>query len=319
MNDVVTAQDVLDASDRIHGVLSWTPVREASSGIGLLKLENLQKTGAYKVRGALNALLAQRERGDDRPVIAASAGNHAAGVAWAARHTGLRATTVVPHGAPLSKVERTRELGAEVVFHGRNFDEASLYASHLAEATNTRLLHPFDDPEIIAGQGSVALEILDQKPDLVLVPIGGGGLAAGMATLLHSVGIPVIGVQIVGVDAMYRKILRTPLAPGLADTIADGIKVREPGARTAEILRRRLDHVCLVTEDEVRDAMVSLAAEDRIIAEGAGAVAVAAMKKIRAGRPLAVVSGGNIDMDDFRPLLDSRRSLRPHRGLRVAS
>lgn len=287
--------DVRRAAARLAEHLRETPTRFSSSWGAWLKLENLQETGAYKVRGALNALTAQLERGDRRPVIAASAGNHGAGVAWAAARVGLRATLVVPYDAPRCKIERILDYGATVVERGEHFEESLQWATDRAEETGSRLLHAFDDPEVIAGQGTVALELLRIRPDTVLVPIGGGGLASGVITALGGQETRVIGVQIEGVDAMRRVVQEGIGAIEPARTLADGLRVREAGRFTREICRRGLSGFVTVTEAEVRRAMGELARREGLRVEGAGAVAVAGLPYVRGSRVVAVVSGGNAD------------------------
>jgi threonine dehydratase len=293
----VSLRDVEDARRRLGSVLPRTPAYQATDRRALLKLENLQVTGAYKVRGAFNAVAAQLERGDLRPVIAASAGNHGKGVAWAARYFGLAAVVVVPVGAPAAKVEGARALGAEVIERGASFDECFVIASELAGDRGYRLIHAFDDPEVVAGQGTIGLELLPLDPDVVVVPIGGGGLAAGVGLVLAPRGIRVVGAQVEGVDAMKRALQGRHEDRPLPPTMADGLVVREPGKLTRSICARVLDDIVTVSEDEVRRTVVELASRDKLIVEGAGAVAVAALTKVEGKRRVAVVSGGNIDLD----------------------
>ena len=202
----VTAGDVLAAQARLRRWIEPTPLHHADRFGCWLKLENLQRTGAYKVRGALNALLAAGERGDRRGVIAASAGNHAQGMAWAARRLGVACTAVMPVHVPRTKLAGVARLGARVILHGDSFDQAQAHAMALAESHGLRYLHPFDDPDVIAGQGTVGLELAAFAPDVVLVPVGGGGLASGIALALHAQGVRIVGVQVKGVDAMALKI-----------------------------------------------------------------------------------------------------------------
>jgi threonine dehydratase len=258
------------------------------------------------VRGALNALLVARERGDHRPVITASAGNHAQGVAWAARHLGLAASTVVPEGAPATKVRGAAALGARVITFGSSYEEAEEHARGLAEARGHRFLAAFDDPDVIAGQGTVAWELLAAAPDVVLVPIGGGGLAAGMALVLKPRGVRVVGVQVEGVDGMARALDGRPPLAAAAETVADGVRVRRPGRITQRLCAALLDDVLVISEREVRETMVSMAAQDRIVAEGAGALAPAAMHLVSGRRKVAVVSGGNLDLERLGHLIAHR-------------
>src|SRR5580765_4033983 len=197
----VTAADVLAAQARLRRHLDPTPLHYAERFGCWLKLENLQRTGSYKVRGAMNALLAARERGDHRPTIAASAGNHAQGLAWAAYRLGMPAITVMPRNAPQTKIAGVAHWGAAVRLHGDSYDEAKAFAAELAAQHDYRLLSAFDDPDVIAGQGTVGLELASLMPDVVLVPIGGGGLAAGMVLALKSQGVKIIGAQVEHVDS----------------------------------------------------------------------------------------------------------------------
>src|SRR5688572_17291024 len=203
--DDVGVADVLAAHARLRRYLPPTPLHYAERFGTWLKLENLQRTGSYKVRGALNALLAARERGDRRQVITASAGNHAQGMAWAAYRLGIPAITVMPRNAPATKVAGVAHWGATVRLHGDTYDEAKAFAAELAAQNGFRLLSAFDDADVIAGQGTVGLEIAAaMNPDVVLVPIGGGGLASGVALALKSQGVRIVGAQVEGVDAMAR-------------------------------------------------------------------------------------------------------------------
>jgi threonine dehydratase len=299
--------DVVRAAARIAPHLAPTPIVRAGPRSAWLKLENLQVTGAYKVRGALNALAAQLERGDGRPVVAASAGNHALGVAWAARRLGLRACVVVPSTAPQTKIRGAARLGAEVIRAGDCFEAAFVRAQELALENDWRFLHAFDDPDVIAGQGTVALELLHFEPDAVLIPIGGGGLASGMGLVLKAHGIPAWGVQVERVDGMARLLGgEDPIEP--ARTVADGLRVVSPGRLTAAICATVLEGVLRVTEDEVRSSILDLAETHRVVAEGAGAVAAAALDRVPGKRKIALVSGGNIDLSALAALVAAGRA-----------
>jgi threonine dehydratase len=307
----VAVDDVFVAHDRLRRILPPTPVIYSQSRAAFLKLDNLQVTGAFKVRGALNALAAQVERGDHRPVLAASAGNHGQGVAWAGRHFGLQVCVVVPAGAPHTKIAGCRRLGAEVVLHGDCFEEALEHAGSLAAGRGWRFVHAFDDPDVIAGQGTVAVELLPLRPDAVLVPIGGGGLAAGTGLVLKAFGVRVIGVQVEGADALARR--RRGQAPDCAPpaTIADGLRVHRPGRLAVALCDGLLDDVVVVSDGEVRRAVAQLFAEEGIIAEGAGAASAAALPRVAGSRKVAVISGGNID---GRLLAEVLRQRRPASG-----
>ena len=313
----VGAADVLAAQARLRRYLEPTPLHYAERFGCWLKLENLQRTGSYKVRGALNALLAGRERGDERPVIAASAGNHAQGLAWAAYRLSVPAITVMPKGAPETKVAGVAHWGATVRLHGDSYDEARAFAAELAERNGYRLLSAFDDPDVIAGQGTVGLEIAARmSPDVVIVPIGGGGLASGVALALKSQGVRIVGAQVEGVDAMARALRgdRAPVEP--RPTLADGVRVKEPGYLTERLLRELLDDVVIVREAELRETLVRLALEEHVIAEGAGALALAAGKRVAARRKCAVVSGGNLDAGVLATLLTEVRPRPPRKPRR---
>jgi threonine dehydratase len=298
----ITIAEIELARARIRDVLPPTPLVYDGRRDAFLKLENLQATGSYKVRGAWNALAAGVARGDRRPVVAASAGNHGKGVAWAARAFGLPACIVVPRGAPRAKVVGARELGAQVIEEADSFAGCTAVAERLARANDWRLIHPFDDREVIAGQGTVVAEIETRPGDVVLVPIGGGGLAAGAVSWLCHRGVRVVGVQLEGVDAMNR-LWRGQAPRPPRPTIADGLAVAAPGRLSAAICGRLLADIVLVSEEEVRRAMVDLATRDRLVVEGAGAVTVAALPRVRGERRIAVVSGGNLDPAALADLL----------------
>src|SRR5690606_16436397 len=234
----VSASDVLAAQARLRRYLNPTPLHYAERFGCWLKLENLQRTGSYKVRGAMNALLAARERGDTRTAIAASAGNHAQGLAWAAYRLGMPAIAVMPKGAPETKIAGVAHWGATVRLHGDSYDEARTFAAELAAQHGFRLLPAFDDPDVIAGQGTVGLELAALMPDVVLVPIGGGGLASGVVLALKSQGVKVIGAQVEGVDAMARALKGDVEPRDPAATLADGVRVSGSAEHTPELQSR---------------------------------------------------------------------------------
>lgn len=312
----VTASDVLAAQARLRRYLNPTPLHYAERFGCWLKLENLQRTGSYKVRGAMNALLVARERGDTRPTIAASAGNHAQGLAWAAYRLGMPAITVMPRTAPETKIAGVAHWGATVRLHGDSYDEAKTFAAELAAQYDYRLLPAFDDPDVIAGQGTVGLELAALMPDVVLVPIGGGGLAAGVALALKSQGVKVVGAQVEGVDAMARALRGDSDAREPAATLADGVRVRDPGQLTRAVLQSLLDDVVIVREAELRETLVRLALEEHVIAEGAGALALAAGRRVPGKRKCAVVSGGNLDAGVLASLLQDIRPRPPRKPRR---
>jgi len=312
----VTVAEVLAAQARLRPYLPPTPLHYAERFGVWLKLENLQRTGSYKVRGALNALLAARERGDMRPVIAASAGNHAQGLAWAAYRLGVQAITVMPHGAPANKVAGVSHWGATVRLHGESYDEAFAFARELAEQNDYRFLSAFDDPDVIAGQGTVGIEIAAHAPDVVIVPIGGGGLASGVALALKSQGVRIVGAQVEGVDSMARALKGDTRAINPVASLADGVRVKVPGFLTRRLCAHLLDDVVIVREAELRETLVRLALEENIIAEGAGALALAAGRRVTGKRKCAVVSGGNIDAGVLAGLLSDVRPRAPRKPRR---
>lgn len=270
-----------------------------------LKLENLQRTGAFKLRGALNKLLLLDPATRARGMVAASAGNHAQGLALASTLAGTRATIVMPESTALIKVRRTEDYGAEVVLHGRSWDESHAFATRIAEERGALYVHPFDDPDIIVGQGTCGLELLEQLPEVrtVVVPIGGGGLIAGVALALKAQRpeVRVVGVQARGAQAMVRSFragVRTSIER--PETIADGIRVGTPGALTFEIVRRHVDDCVTVEEHEIVDALLQTLSKSKVVAETAGVVGVAALAAGRVGGldPVcAILSGGNIDLN----------------------
>ncbi len=270
-----------------------------------LKLENLQKTGSFKIRGATNAILARLGTIGPGGVITASAGNHAQGVALAAREAGVPATIVMPKDASLSKQEATRGYGATLLLQGETLAESLSIAREMAEEKDLFFIHPYDDPDVIAGQGTVGLEILDDcpDPDFIFVPIGGGGLAAGLAVAVKDRNPD---VRIVGVEAAVcpsareacRAGRRVSVDPG--QSIADGIAVKQLGAGTFPVIRDLVDEIVLVTEEQIAAAVVYLLERKKVLAEGAGAVTLATLLsgviRVPAGsRVVLVVSGGNMD------------------------
>ncbi len=312
----VSVADVLAAQARLRKYLSPTPLHYAERFGVWLKLENLQRTGSYKVRGALNALLAGLERGDERPVICASAGNHAQGVAWSAYRLGVQAITVMPYGAPQTKIAGVAHWGATVRQHGNSYDEAFAFARELADQNGYRFLSAFDDPDVIAGQGTVGIELAAHAPDVVIVPIGGGGLASGVALALKSQGVRIVGAQVEGVDSMARAVRGDLREIAPVPTLADGVKVKIPGFLTRRLCASLLDDVVIVREAELRETLVRLALEEHVIAEGAGALALAAGRRVSGKRKCAVVSGGNIDATVLATLLSEVRPRPPRKPRR---
>jgi threonine dehydratase len=300
--------DIRAAAARLHGQVLNTPCVESrmlSQVAGCqvyLKFENLQFTASFKERGACNKLsqLSHEERA--RGVIAMSAGNHAQGVAYHAQRLGIRAVIVMPRFTPMVKVERTRSFGAEVVLHGDTLEESRAHAAELAAQQEMVFVHPYDDEAIIAGQGTVVLEMLEAVPqlDTLVVAIGGGGLIGGIAAAAKSLkpGIRVIGVQTLRFPNMYNAVKGASLPPG-GSTIAEGIAVGQPGAFTQPLVERYVDDIVLVDEGDVEQAIVMLLDIEKTLVEGAGAAPLAAVMKEperHAGRKVGLVlGGGNID------------------------
>ncbi len=305
-------KDIELAASRLKGVIHETPVNssrtfsELSGAELFLKCENLQKTGSFKVRGAYNKIATLAgEQGQLPMLIASSAGNHAQGVAYAARAMGAQATIVMPRTTPIAKVSATQGYGANVVLHGDCYDEAYAHAAKLQEEMGALFIHPFDDPAVIAGQGTISLEILRALPtvDAVLVPVGGGGLLAGMAACIKQINprVRVIGVQAAGADAMVRSFCtkQDVSCDGVA-TIADGIAVKKPGVLTSSLIWEYVDEMVTVTDDEIASTILLLLERDKMVVEPAGAAALAAaisrVVDLGGKRVVCVLSGGNIDV-----------------------
>ncbi len=270
-----------------------------------LKTENLQLTGSFKVRGSGYMISQLSEEEKARGVIACSAGNHAQGVALAAAKYGIPAVICLPDGAPISKVEATRSYGAEVVMVKGVYDDAYQRALSLRDEKGYTFVHPFDDDNVIAGQGTIGLEILDDLKDVdaVVVPVGGGGLISGVAFAIKSLqpNVKVYGVQASGAPSMFNSVRDGKIERlGAVSTIADGIAVKEPGQNTFQYCSKYVDEIVTVTEDEISSAILALIEQHKMIAEGAGAVSVAAVMfnklPIKGKRVVCVVSGGNIDV-----------------------
>lgn len=279
-----------------------------------LKLENLQLTGSFKDRGALNKLLTLSSEEKAAGVIAASAGNHAQGVAHAARLLGIHATIVMPETTPLAKIRGTQELGAEIVLHGTGYDAAYEKACELQQQHGYILIHAFDDAAVIAGQGTIGLELLEQLPDMdvVVVPIGGGGLIAGIATAIkaqHS-HVSIIGVEAERIAAMQQSVVAGMVTPlPMANTIADGISVARVGTQTLPVVQALVNALVTVSEEEIAAAIMTLLEREKSLAEGAGAAGFAALlhhhiPDVSGKKVVVVISGGNIDMSRLSHILE---------------
>ena len=307
----VTSHDILAARAAVERVARRTPVvssrtiSERTGGPVALKAENLQRTGSFKVRGASAKLEALGEAGCAHGVVAASAGNHAQALAAVAAARGVRCDVYVPANAPIAKAEATRGQGAQVHVGGESLDECIAMAKEQAETAGSAFVHPYDDPYIVAGQGSLGLELVEDVPDLarVVIPVGGGGLAAGVAIAVKSARpeVEVIGVQVAACAPYPESLARgEPVPATSALTIADGIAVKRPGDLTLPLVREWLDGLVVVEDEETAEAMFWLMERCKLVVEGAGAVGVAALlggqvAPAPRGTTVAVLSGGNVD------------------------
>jgi len=268
-----------------------------------LKMENLQRTGAYKDRGAMNTVLSLTDAQKKAGVIAASAGNHAQGLAFAAQRNNTHATIVMPETAPIAKFRGTEQYGAEIVVHGNGYDDAFGRATELQKEKGYTFVHAFDDPRVIAGQGTVGLELLEHNPyvEVFVVPIGGGGLVAGMALALKEVNprMRIVGVQAESIASMKASVEAGKIVSVAGTTIADGIAVGRPGEHTFPIVQKYVDDIVTVSEEEIANAILTLIESEKTVTEGSGAAGVAAvLNKVAgiAGKQVCVVlTGGNID------------------------
>jgi threonine dehydratase len=327
----VTLGDVEDAARVLDGVARRTPLDTSRtigelSGMDLfLKMENLQRTGSFKLRGAYYKIHSLSDSERRRGVVAASAGNHAQGVAHAATLLDTRSTIVMPESASPAKIDATKGYGARVILHGSSFDETLEMARKICSKEGSTFVHPFDDPKVIAGQGTVALEMLDAQPDLstLIVPVGGGGLIAGMSVAAKAIKptARVVGVQSVAYPGMYMAFKTARIVPFKAEeTIADGIAVKHPGKLDYKLIRRHVDDIVLVKDMEVAEAVFLMLERMKTVAEPAGAVGVAAclagLVKAKGEKCGVVVSGGNIDMYTLDQIV-AKGLERAHRLLRV--
>ena len=316
----VTLQDIKDARETIKDIVKKTDVLESTrlsnmTGANVFyKCENLQKTGSFKVRGACNKIANLTEKEKANGVIASSAGNHAQGVALGAKMSGIKATIVMPATAPLAKVTATKGYGAEVVLNGLVYDDAYAKAVEIQKETGATFLHPFNDKYVISGQGTMALEIFEQlenNVDTILCPIGGGGIIAGVAVAAKALNpnVKIVGVQTANIPSMKASMENGKVTTAFnATTIADGIAVKTPGDITFEIIKELVDEVVVVEEDEIAQAMLFLMENQKVVAEGSGAVTTAALlsKKYKPEKDenvVCIISGGNIDVNTLYRLI----------------
>lgn len=319
MSEILTRQDVLDARERIRDNIFVSPchhsqlLSEQLQCDVFLKLDNMQATGSFKERGAANKLQLLSEDERNSGVIAASAGNHAQAVAYHGSRMGIRSKIVMPEGTPLVKVARTKRFGGEVVLHGANYDAAYAHALELQAAEGWTFVHPFNDPQIMAGQGTMALEILEQVPDVdvIVVAIGGGGLASGICAAVKG---SESNVRVIGVEPEVLPSMKTALQNnGVVEieegqTLADGIAVRKVGEQTFKALKGKIDDIVTVSEKEIAGAILTLLEQEKTVAEGAGAAPLAAMLggkiRLRGQKVVLGVCGGNIDVNVINRIID---------------
>lgn len=311
-DQLIGYQDIVDAMERVSAVAHRTPLTSSHTFSRMtgcevtMKLENLQRTGAFKLRGAWNRLFTLSRAEARAGVVSASAGNHAQGVALASQLLGIPCTIIMPEGAPAAKIEATQAYGAHVHLHGATYDDACHYAITYAAARSATYVHAFDDPLVIAGQGTIALEVLQDHPDIdaIVVPVGGGGLIAGVAVAVKAVAphIRVIGVQAEGAAATVRSLEagRRITLPHVS-TLADGIAVKTPGQLTFPLIEKFVDDVVTVSESYIAKAMLLLLERSKMLVEGAGASTLAALLSpslsyLKGKRVALLISGGNVDL-----------------------
>lgn len=315
----VTFRDIQEARSHLKdvvyktGLVHNTTFSEMTGNFIYLKTENLQKTGSFKLRGAFNKIANLPKEQKQYGVIAASAGNHAQGVAMAATAYGIKSTIVMPKHAPLSKIAATKSYGAEVILYGEVYDEAYEKARQIQKQSGAVFVHPFDDREIIAGQGTIGIEILEDVPDadIIVVPIGGGGLISGIVIAAKHIKpeVKIIGVQTKNLPSMARSLSQNHITTveGPA-TIADGIAVKTPGELTFKIVKKFVDDIVTVDEDEIANAILLLLERAKVVSEGAGAASVAAILNrldiVRNKKIVALISGGNIDVNMLSRIID---------------
>ncbi len=314
---MINLKNIKQASEVLRPIIHNTPLvfsyalSEITGSNSYLKLENLQRTGSFKIRGSYNKL--HRIRNNTKKVLAASAGNHAQGVALAAKLLGLNATVVMPEGTPINKIVAVKKYGAEVILHGDNFDESLKYAQLIEKKSKATLISAFNDIDVICGQGTIGLEIANSlsEVDYVLVPVGGGGLISGVSVALKEINpkIKIIGVEAKNVPSMSVSLKNKEiLEPKTTKTIADGIAVIRVGDITFDIVQKYVDDVITVSEKEIEEALMILASKKRMIVEGAGAVGLSGLlkrkKRFKNKNTAVVISGGNIDINVLTKIID---------------
>ena len=313
---MMTLEKFEQAYDAVQKVIIKTKLvysdfySESTGNKVYLKPENMQKTGAYKIRGAYYKISTLTDEERNRGLITASAGNHAQGVAYAAKLYGIKATIVMPTTTPLMKVNRTKAYGADVILHGDVYDEACDYALKLAEENGYIFIHPFDDLDVATGQGSIAMEIVKELPtvDVILVPIGGGGLATGVSTLakLLNPNIKVIGVEPAGANCMQESLRKGEVVTlPFVDTIADGTAVKTPGSKIFPYIQENIDDIITIEDHELIGAFLDMLENHKMLAENSGLLTVAALKHLdcKNKKVVSIISGGNMDVITFASLV----------------
>lgn len=312
-------KQIISAQEKMKKIVHKTPLDFSQTFTNIshyevyLKLENLQKTGSFKVRGAINKLTSLSKEELNKGVIAASAGNHAQGVAYSSKMLNIPCTIVMPKGAPLSKIQATKNYGAEIILAGDVFDDALSYAMDLSEKQGFAFIHPFDDDEIIAGQGTIGLEILDQLPDVeaIVCPVGGGGLIAGIAAAVKETNpnVAIYGVEASACPSMFHSLReKKPILVHSVPTVADGIAVKKPGIRNLDIVQKYVDGIVMVDELEIVRTMLLLLERNKLLVEGSGACSLSALLyeklSIREKKVVAILSGGNVDVNFISRIIE---------------
>lgn len=317
----VTIKDIIEAKHRLAGRVYKTGMprsnyfSECCKGDIFLKFENMQRTGSFKIRGAFNKLCSLTDAEKNKGVVACSAGNHAQGVSLSCAMLSIDSKVVMPKAAPKSKVAATRDYSAQVILHGDNFNETIAKVSEIVEMEGRIFIPPYDDPKVIAGQGTIGLEILEDLYDVdnIIVPIGGGGLISGIALAIKSINptIKIIGVQAQNVHGMAASFFAGNITTHrTSSTLADGCDVSRPGQITYEIVRQLVDNIVLVSEDEIRNSIIALIQRNKVVTEGAGALACAALlsgkldSDIQNRKTVSIISGGNIDLSRISQIID---------------
>jgi threonine dehydratase len=329
---MVTLELIKKAKERLESVIDDTPFAYAPtlskmSGVDVyLKKENLQATGAFKLRGAFNKIASLSDKEKACGVVAASAGNHAQGVAYSASHFGIKAVIVMPESTPLTKVDGVKYYGAEVILHGSSYDDAYAFAKSYEEKHKMVFVHPFEDDEVITGQGTIALDILEKADDLdaIIVPVGGGGLISGIAVAVKEINpdIKIIGVSAAGAPALRNSFeLKKAVDTASVRTIADGIAVRDTSPKTLGYILKNVDEFISVDDEEIASAILFLLEKQKLVVEGAGSVGVAALmhnklEHLKGKKVAVVLSGGNVDVTLLSVIIE-KGMIKSHRKMKL--